>query len=96
MGCSSFFFDREFFGEREEGKKKSEELEKSEYSEDFLNSEQCGARESEAIDLKIVRHKYVRMTETDDENENNFGYLKFISNFADADRIPQRPGRGLT
>ena len=34
------------------------------------------------------------MTEIDDENENNFGYLEFISNFAEADRIPQRPGRG--
>ena len=31
-----------------------------------------------------------------DENEIYFGYLEFISNFADADRIPQRPGRGLT
>ena len=36
------------------------------------------------------------MTETGDENEIYFGYLEFISNFADADRIPQRPGRGLT
>ena len=56
----------------------------------------CGARESEASDHKIVRHKCVQMTENDDENENNFVYLEFISNFADADRIPQRPGRGLT
>ena len=29
-----------------------------------------------------------------DEREFYFGYLEFISNFADADRIPQRPGRG--
>ena len=62
----------------------------------IANTQPYNARESEASDHKVVRHKCVRMTEIDDENENNFGYLKFISNFADADRIPQRPGRGLT
>ena len=29
-----------------------------------------------------------------DKSEIYFGDLEFISNFADADRIPQRPGRG--
>ena len=65
-------------------------------SDSNFQSRPCGARESEASDHKVVSHKYVQLTEIDDENENNFGYLKFISNFADADRIPQRPGRGLT
>ena len=52
MGCSFglqlIFFDREFWGEGKGGKKKSEESEKSEYSEDFLNSELCGARKSDS------------------------------------------------
>ena len=29
-------------------------------------------------------------------NDTNLSDLEFISNFAEADRIPQRPGRGLT
>ena len=31
-----------------------------------------------------------------DKREIYFGYLEFISNFAEADRTLQRPGRGLT
>ena len=61
MGCSFglqlIFFDREVWGEGKGGKKKSEESEKSEYSEDFLNSELCGARESEASVHKVVIRK---------------------------------------